>query len=564
MKPTNTIRSRETRLEARNQATEVPKATNGSARWLNWFSKSETATEGETSMVHAGDDPISVDKNRPRSTIFEAAQDVPNTPKQRRNSEPSPIPLNLQQEDASRSWLSFWGNVSSQTKKSPSVTAVGIAPNPQPDSNGTESQTGKILDAELGPVSTANRSQQLVDGTKTSYGWAFWSKDQPNSDSQKARHGSEVGKLALAGSSSQATLESALVDEAREVQNKVVKRQRLHSLQASHDPKEPQNIGDNAQENTKSSIMSLASKPIPKVDAGSKEKRLPENLLLPSLRTTYRAAERPSLIQQISRLLQMTSSSGSRHVNIVQNIPRVKRALAIVSLLQLFTMAIFTWLMSLSQGVHGYFPAPLIRSVLGQPTGTSIRFANGAASAIQVWTRNQGYSCEIERVALEGEGKIAERIDLLWKLLLNWIDKIRKADFVMVACHSQGVPVAMMLVAKLIEFGCVNSAKIGVCAMAGVNLGPFTDYKSRWISGSAGELFEFALPNSQVSKDYEAALGVALRFGVKIVYIGSIDDQLVSLEVRFVYLFLGFQLTQSFSPPRSAVLATHISIGLSS
>lgn len=203
----------------------------------------------------------------------------------------------------------------------------------------------------------------------------------------------------------------------------------------------------------------------------------------------------------------------------------------------------FTWLICPLKGVHGYFPAPLIRSVLGQPTGTSIRFANSAASAIQRWTQHQGYSCEIERVALEGEGKIAERVGLLWKLMLNWIEKIRRADFVMIACHSQGVPVAMMLVAKLIAFGCVNSAKIGVCAMAGVNLGPFADYKSRWISGSAGELFDFALSDSQVSKDYEVALEVALRFGVKIVYVGSIDDQLVSLEVgMFVRRVLGFQL----------------------
>ena len=34
-----------------------------------------------------------------------------------------------------------------------------------------------------------------------------------------------------------------------------------------------------------------------------------------------------------------------------------------------------------------------------------------------------------------------------------------------VQCHSQGVPVALMLIAKLIEFGVVVSAKIGVCAM---------------------------------------------------------------------------------------------------
>lgn len=183
--------------------------------------------------------------------------------------------------------------------------------------------------------------------------------------------------------------------------------------------------------------------------------------------------------------------------------------------------------------MHGYFPAPLIRSVLGQPTGTSIRFANGAAGAIQSWTQSHGYSCEIEKVALEGEGKIAERIDVLWKLMLNWIGNIRKADLVMIACHSQGVPVAMMLVAKLIAFGCVNNSRIGVCALAGVNLGPFIDYKSRWIGGSAGELFDFAHRDSQVSRDYEAALNAAVRFGVRIVYIGSIDDQLVSLEVSF-------------------------------
>ena len=183
------------------------------------------------------------------------------------------------------------------------------------------------------------------------------------------------------------------------------------------------------------------------------------------------------------------------------------------------------------QGVHGYFPAPLLRSVLGQPTGTSMRFANGAANAIQAWTTRRGYSCEIEKVALEGEGKIAERVDILWELLLNWMEDIRKADLIVIACHSQGVPVTMMLISKLIAFGCVSNARIGVCAMAGVNQGPFGDYKSRWISGSAGELFDFANADSQVSIAYQMALSGALRFGVRVLYVGSIDDQLVSLEV---------------------------------
>jgi hypothetical protein len=101
---------------------------------------------------------------------------------------------------------------------------------------------------------------------------------------------------------------------------------------------------------------------------------------------------------------------------------------------------------------------------------------------------------------------------------------------VMVACHSQGVPVAVMLVAKLIQFGCVNAARVGICAMAGVSMGPFAEYKSRWISGSAGELFEFSDPNSKVSEMYQDAVNVILKAGVRWTLVGSIDDQLVSLE----------------------------------
>lgn len=67
--------------------------------------------------------------------------------------------------------------------------------------------------------------------------------------------------------------------------------------------------------------------------------------------------------------------------------------------------------------------------------------------------------------------------------------------------------------------------------LAGVSLGPFTDYKSRLFSGSAAELFDFADPDSEVSRSYHESLSVALKYGVRVTYVGSIDDQLVSLEV---------------------------------
>lgn len=78
-----------------------------------------------------------------------------------------------------------------------------------------------------------------------------------------------------------------------------------------------------------------------------------------------------------------------------------------------------------------------------------------------------------------------------------------------------------------------------------MSLGPFADYKSRLFSGSAGELFEFADPESAVSKRYEDSLRVALKYGVRVTFCGSIDDQLVSMEVCTCGEFLIHLLTFS-------------------
>ena len=241
---------------------------------------------------------------------------------------------------------------------------------------------------------------------------------------------------------------------------------------------------------------------------------------MPSFRGTYSPAQVPTYLERItqyvaSSLHLIDTPTPLPHVSIAPTLPKLKSAVAI--------------------GVHGYFPAPLIQKVLGPPTGTSIRFANHASSAIRAWVEEHqpGTSCDIETVALEGEGFIADRVNTLWKLLLNWLSQLRQADLIFVACHSQGVPVAVMLVSKLIQLGCLSPhAKIGICAMAGVNLGPFADYKSRLLgAGAAAELFEFSRPGSKVSTEYASALDVVLRHSVRITYVGSIDDQLVSLEV---------------------------------
>lgn len=325
--------------------------------------------------------------------------------------------------------------------------------------------------------------------------WAFWSTDKPTSPLKPEE---SKGELAIAGKPSETRPEPAKTTAAKDNKSiKASKRARPLSVEVEESaPKTAQVVGPSKAPSQSPSIKSH-----------------PPNLLIPSVKSTYRLVENPSILQQITRLLLKGQQRPAKHVFLVNDPPKIKHALAI--------------------GIHGLFPAPLLRTVIGQPTGTSIKFANHAAEAIRRWANTNGsVDCEIEKVALEGEGKIADRVDNLWKLLLNWIDHVRKADFILIGCHSQGVPVAVMLVAKLIEFQVVSGARIGICAMAGVSLGPFSDYKSRLFSGSAGELFEFANHESDVSKRYEDSLRVAVKYGTRIVYCGSIDDQLVSMEVR--------------------------------
>lgn len=346
-------------------------------------------------------------------------------------------------------------------------------------------------------LTTDKDNEQGRNTATTGSSWAFWSRQVPSATSQTT-NSDEVGEIAVTGEPSQEHPVAALSKGPRT---------------AKAGPELP----------TKTAA----------VTGSSSTKSIAPNLLLPSFGNTYHLAESPSIIQQIARLLFRSHQPPTNHLFVIKDPPKIKKAIAI--------------------GIHGLFPAALLRTVIGQPTGTSIRFANHGASAIERWAEKLGIQCDIEKIALEGEGKIAERVDHLWKLLLNWVEHVRQADFILVSCHSQGVPVALMLTAKLINLGVVTSAKIGVCAMgkltqdfpvrfdiqvtnqtralAGVSLGPFTDYKSRLFSGSAAELFDFADPDSDVSRSYHESLSVALKYGVRVTYVGSIDDQLVSLEV---------------------------------
>lgn len=535
------------------------------AGWFGWWSrpdgfsedgdKSKDAANAQGVVTEAGETPLPLSpqvtrtsdgRDPPASRPGGEADSQSDTTKVDNSGQNEMLQIDKPAESG-RSWFGLWSasqneqakpQTQEQTQESQkAVRAV---------QNETEvAQSAKQIPAPEEPKTEAKDSNE-DEVRPPSSGWAFWSKEKAK-ESRPSSSGADkqVGELAVADTPSQSHPEAAQFNAEREKAKRAsrpssVKDGKAGKSKADESVKNANNIKLKPEDGTKSTSTDNAkSMRPPTVDAikfdvasGSTTPKLAKgqqsrpNLIIPSFQTTYPSAYIPTYWERFglyvaSSLRLAEYPPAPEHVSVAPTLPKVKNAIAI--------------------GVHGYFPAPLIQKVLGQPTGTSIRFANHASAAIRSWVEQHQPEtpCEVEQVALEGEGYIADRVTTLWKLMLNWLSHLRKADLIYVACHSQGVPVAIMLVAKLIQLGCLNpTAKIGICAMAGVNLGPFADYKSRYIGGAAAELFEFSDSHSRVSRDYASSLEVVLRHGVRISYIGSIDDQLVSLEVSWQHCFL--------------------------
>ncbi|XXH04905.1 Protein SABRE [Hypoxylon texense] len=488
-------------------AIEAPQRPQTSAGWFGWLGR-PAAPEADTPK----DEVTQTEPPKEPESLQESAQPAaPQQPTPEPDQAPAELPRSAK---PTNSWFGFWYSSAPVTAPDGSAqTATDTSPAQKP----TPKESQDVVMEDAPPPKPIETSQPSASST-----WAFWSRDTGRKDNTKSTATSESGELAVIGDGSEANprrstslevnRDPAPVEEpplksskvpARADSSRRNKRVRPQSMDIDESPLRP---------GTPQSDVSTKTAPV-KPATPSSTKSSAKNLLLPSFRNTYRLKENPSIVKQITQLLLRTQQPPANHVFLAKEPPKIKKAVAI--------------------GIHGLFPATYLRPMIGQPTGTSIRFANHCAEAIRRWADTHGCGdCEIEKVALEGEGRIADRVDNLWKLLLNWIDHIRSADLIVLACHSQGVPVGMMLLEKLINLGIITRSKIGVCAMAGVSLGPFPDYKSGMgmLMGSAAELWQFADPESEISKRYQHAVEEVVGYGARVTYIGSIDDQLVPME----------------------------------
>jgi hypothetical protein len=501
-----------------------------SGNWFGWWSRPDgydsdmpKSDESDKRLDEATSTPLPGTPNEETTTLeqLQAQEPVGLVAE----ADPGLQPEMSAKTGSARSWFGLWSSAQNEQAAVEELAKKEPEERPPPDITVSADGTPEsVLDE-----GSVNRPDDKLDPDQhTSSGWAFWSTDKKTPSGTPGGTQKQIGELAVADTPSQSHPEAAQFNEQRDPPK--VKPKRAGSLLGRK-----RGALDKVEQSGESSSSTPAPTPrsstpvggllakedleTKPVQRGKAVVQTRPNLILPDFATTYPTAPTPSYLERASQYVAETlrivdAKATPRHVYRTSAKPRIKKAISL--------------------GVHGFFPAPLIQKVLGQPTGTSIRFANYGASSIKAWceaNQPEVKDVEIEKVALEGEGFVSDRVDTLWKLMLNWLSHLRQADFILVACHSQGVPVAISLMAKLIQLGCLSAnARIGICAMAGINLGPFMDYRSRLFGGSALELFDFCDNKSKVSKSYAESLDICLRHGVRITYVGSLDDQLVSLE----------------------------------
>ncbi|KAI8097131.1 uncharacterized protein BX664DRAFT_257218 [Halteromyces radiatus] len=136
----------------------------------------------------------------------------------------------------------------------------------------------------------------------------------------------------------------------------------------------------------------------------------------------------------------------------------------------------------------------------------------------------------ITSVPLEGEGKVEDRVNKLYNNLINhsvWLEAVSSADVILWATHSQGTPVSVMLMHRLLERGHIHTHRqsVGMLAMAGISHGPFPYFEA----DAARELFEFMDSESDISQKFRRSLGYIMERGIKLTLVGSMQDQVVPL-----------------------------------
>ncbi|KAH8093122.1 hypothetical protein BXZ70DRAFT_950158 [Cristinia sonorae] len=218
-------------------------------------------------------------------------------------------------------------------------------------------------------------------------------------------------------------------------------------------------------------------------------------------------------------------------------------------------------------GVAGWSPGAVTRTIAGGLPSSSSKFVNMTCSALEKFEEDHGVKFQkVTKMPLEGDGTISRKVAKVHAHLLEnkeWLEDLHAADVIFVATHSQGSIVSTHLLDRLIREGHIltprnvdilnNTAaaiapggsisasasrtqKICCLALCGIHLGPLRYLKTSSLlqpyiqyfeNAAARELFDFQDTETETSKEYVKALRTVMDHGAKMVYIASLNDQVV-------------------------------------
>jgi hypothetical protein len=318
-----------TPIKDEDEIASPERAIDNTPRWISWFSRpataavqssailENTAAKVEPTQKHSDSQHVAPDNSKPSPVLEEMPPSS--------SSDPT-IPVATRTESKYRSWLGLLNGIAAQSKSNVSLDDSNPAKELADHPKSQEPNAGSEQKSEPSPSDSFKVVQPATLSKST--GWAFWSQDR-SQDRSSAKE-PDTGKLVRAESPSQSVPENAVILDAQKTLPKTKKRERPQSLDISNEVESAEfSKGQTAKGKTPKDAAvdpSTKSTEHPNVQA----KKQPANLVLPSFRKTYKPVTKPSLIQQLGRLLQYNSLPDTKHVNLLQDPPRIKNALAIV------------------------------------------------------------------------------------------------------------------------------------------------------------------------------------------------------------------------------------------
>lgn len=216
---------------------------------------------------------------------------------------PSPVVEEKQASITTRStsWFGLWSTAA------PSAAAEV----PEPKATAKVAGTNDDTVMEDAPPLKSNN-----EPVAESSSWAFWSTDTSKKPGSAGKGPVDVGQVAVSGEPSEHSPEPAKAVTPKELKKITSgKRGRPQSTEIKETPS-PSTQAD-----------SVSGTPVqPPVTI---VKKLPPNLLVPTVKQTYTLVENPSILQQIARLLLHAQQPPANHLFLVKEPPIIKKALAI-------------------------------------------------------------------------------------------------------------------------------------------------------------------------------------------------------------------------------------------